>query len=179
MLPGRDGADEADEGIAVGDDADGVGAAADLPVQPFLYPALGGGANESVSRLFNVRAAAVSGEGFATRPWRAASLPRALALASRRRMSASPLSMIRDADLREIVTEGDVRPVTDTDPGPLGRRIAWELQDEPVLKAARQQFAPSSPGARSASVGYCSARRRRRSRPRSTGTVRWAPGLLT
>jgi hypothetical protein len=36
VLLGQDGADEADEGIAAGEDADDVGTAADLAVQPFL-----------------------------------------------------------------------------------------------------------------------------------------------
>jgi hypothetical protein len=40
----QDGADEADQRRAVGEDADDVGAAADLFVEPFLYPALVGGA---------------------------------------------------------------------------------------------------------------------------------------
>ena len=34
MLLGEDRADEADDGAAVGEDADDVGAAADLPVEP-------------------------------------------------------------------------------------------------------------------------------------------------
>jgi hypothetical protein len=52
-----------------------------------------------------------------------------------------PLSLIPDPDLREIVGEGDIRAVTGAEPGQLARRIAWELQDEPVLKGAWQQFA--------------------------------------
>ena len=36
VLFGQDGADEADQGVAAGEDPDDVGAAADLPVQPFL-----------------------------------------------------------------------------------------------------------------------------------------------
>ncbi len=40
VLLGQDGADEADEGAAGWEDADDVGAPADLAVQPFLYPAL-------------------------------------------------------------------------------------------------------------------------------------------
>jgi hypothetical protein len=36
VLFGEDGADEADQRFPVGEDADHVGAAADLPVQPFL-----------------------------------------------------------------------------------------------------------------------------------------------
>ena len=36
VLLGQDGADEADQGVAVGEDADDVGAAADLAVEPFL-----------------------------------------------------------------------------------------------------------------------------------------------
>ena len=36
MLFGQDGADEADQRIAVGEDADDVGAPADLLVEPFL-----------------------------------------------------------------------------------------------------------------------------------------------
>jgi len=35
VLLGEDGADEPDQGVAVGEDADDVGAAADLPVEPF------------------------------------------------------------------------------------------------------------------------------------------------
>ena len=54
---------------------------------------------------------------------------------------AAALSSIPDPDLREIVSEGDIRPVTGAEPGQLARQIAWELQDEPVLKDAWQQFA--------------------------------------
>jgi len=43
-LFGQHRADEADECVAVGEDTDDVGAPADLLVQPFLYPALVGGA---------------------------------------------------------------------------------------------------------------------------------------
>jgi hypothetical protein len=39
------------------------------------------------------------------------------------------------------VGEGDIRLATGDEPGQLARQIAWELQDEPVLKAAWQQFA--------------------------------------
>lgn len=52
-----------------------------------------------------------------------------------------PLSSIPDADLREIVAEGDIRVVAGAEPGQLARQVAWELQDEPVLKSAWQQFA--------------------------------------
>jgi hypothetical protein len=37
VLLGEDGADEAEQGVAVGEDADYVGAAADLPVEAFLW----------------------------------------------------------------------------------------------------------------------------------------------
>jgi hypothetical protein len=40
VLFGQDGADEADEGVAVGEDADDVGSPAYFPVEAFLYPAL-------------------------------------------------------------------------------------------------------------------------------------------
>ena len=43
VLLGQHRADQADDGLAAGEDADHVGAAADLLVQPFLYPALVGG----------------------------------------------------------------------------------------------------------------------------------------
>ena len=43
VLLGEHRADQADDGAAVGEDADDVGAAADLLVEPFLYPALRGG----------------------------------------------------------------------------------------------------------------------------------------
>lgn len=55
--------------------------------------------------------------------------------------SSPALSSIADADHREIVSEGDIRPVAGAEPGQLARQIGWELQDEPVLKAAWQQFA--------------------------------------
>ena len=51
------------------------------------------------------------------------------------------LSSIAELDLREIVREGDVRPFADDDPAQLARRLAWELQDEPVLKDAWRTFA--------------------------------------
>jgi hypothetical protein len=43
VLLGQDGADEADEGVAAGEDPDDVGAALEFLVQPFLYPAFGDG----------------------------------------------------------------------------------------------------------------------------------------
>jgi hypothetical protein len=52
-----------------------------------------------------------------------------------------PLSTIDDVNLREIIGTGDVRPVTDADPGQLARQLAWESQDEPILKAAWKEFA--------------------------------------
>ena len=50
-------------------------------------------------------------------------------------------SAITDPDLREIVLQADIRPVTGTDPRMFGRQLAWELQDEPILKKAWQSFA--------------------------------------
>ena len=41
--------------------------------------------------------------------------------------------------LEEILRIGDIRPFTG-DPRELGRQLAWELQDEPVLKAAWNAF---------------------------------------
>jgi hypothetical protein len=52
-----------------------------------------------------------------------------------------PPTTITDPDLREIVLHADIRPVTDTEPGRFARQLAWELQDEPVLKDAWQRFA--------------------------------------
>ncbi len=80
------------------------------------------------------------------RLWEAHRVPRRRAAAwlwpARYRYRRSPaLSLIPDPDLREIVGEGDIRLVTGAEPGQLARRIAWELQDEPVLKGAWQQFA--------------------------------------
>jgi hypothetical protein len=48
---------------------------------------------------------------------------------------------ITDPDLREIIDTGDLRPVTADDPVALARRLAWELQDESILKSAWQEFA--------------------------------------
>ena len=53
----------------------------------------------------------------------------------------TPVAAISDPDLREIITIADLRLVTDTDPSRLARRLAWELQDEPVLKRGWQKFA--------------------------------------
>lgn len=52
-----------------------------------------------------------------------------------------PPFTIADPNLREIISQGDIRPVTDTEPWSLARRLAWELQEEPVLKDAWQRFA--------------------------------------
>jgi hypothetical protein len=62
-------------------------------------------------------------------------------LAKFRYRKPSALSSIPDPDLREIAGEGDIRLATGDEAGQLARQIAWELQDEPVLKAAWQQFA--------------------------------------
>ena len=56
VLLGQHRADQADDGVAAGEDADHVGPAADLLVQPLLYPALAGGASEWVLLLVSVRA---------------------------------------------------------------------------------------------------------------------------
>jgi hypothetical protein len=42
VLFSKHGTDQTDDGCTVGEDADDVGAAADLFVEPLLYPALGG-----------------------------------------------------------------------------------------------------------------------------------------
>ena len=53
-----------------------------------------------------------------------------------------PLSRITDSDLRDIITYGDIRPVTARESaGELSQELAWQLQDEPVLKDAWQRFA--------------------------------------
>ena len=52
-----------------------------------------------------------------------------------------PLSSITDPELREIVTHADIRPVTGCEPRTFARRLAWELQEEPVLKDAWLRFA--------------------------------------
>ncbi|MFE5868441.1 DUF4231 domain-containing protein [Streptomyces roseifaciens] len=41
----------------------------------------------------------------------------------------------------EIVRHGDLRVLSERDPDALSRRLTWELQDKPVLKAAWQTFA--------------------------------------
>jgi SLOG in TRPM, prokaryote/SMODS and SLOG-associating 2TM effector domain 1/Protein of unknown function (DUF4231) len=57
---------------------------------------------------------------------------------SRSRPAPAPIA---DPDLREIIETGDLHPVTREDTSDLARRLAWELQDEPVLKSAWQEFA--------------------------------------
>jgi hypothetical protein len=49
MLTPPDGTDEANQGVAVGEDPDDVGAPPDLLVQSLLYPALGGGSTRQGS----------------------------------------------------------------------------------------------------------------------------------
>jgi SLOG in TRPM, prokaryote/SMODS and SLOG-associating 2TM effector domain 1/Protein of unknown function (DUF4231) len=53
----------------------------------------------------------------------------------------SPPAGIGDPALREIITIADLRLVTDTDSSRLARRLAWELQGEPVLKQGWQKVA--------------------------------------
>ncbi len=52
-----------------------------------------------------------------------------------------PVSAIDDLDLREIISQADIRPAGGADPDLLGRELAWELQAEPVLKEAWASFA--------------------------------------
>jgi len=52
-----------------------------------------------------------------------------------------PLSVIEDVRLREIIGTGDLRPVAGADPEQLSRQLSWDLQHEPVLKSAWQDFA--------------------------------------
>jgi len=50
-------------------------------------------------------------------------------------------SGITDPDLREIVTNADIRPITaGSEPGQFARQLSWELQDEQILKDAWQRF---------------------------------------
>jgi hypothetical protein len=67
--------------------------------------------------------------------------PRGAARLLPNRSGTTSPSPITDPDLREIIETGDLRPVTADTPAELGRRLAWELQDEPVLKSAWQEFA--------------------------------------
>ena len=46
-----------------------------------------------------------------------------------------------DDDIRRIINDGDVRPFAGSRPGQLARQLAWELQDEPLLKDAWRAFA--------------------------------------
>ncbi len=77
--------------------------------------------------------------------WRTHREPRASGAARllpRRLRQRSPkLSSITEANLREIVRDGDVRRFSDDEPAQLARRLAWELQDDPVLKDAWRTFA--------------------------------------
>ena len=77
--------------------------------------------------------------------WRAHREPRSSAgarlLPRRFRPQPPEISSIPDLDLREIVRDGDVHHLTGDDPAQLARRLAWELQDDPVLKDAWRTFA--------------------------------------
>jgi hypothetical protein len=50
-------------------------------------------------------------------------------------------SALSDPDLREIISHADIRPAAGADPEMLGRELAWELQEDPVLKGAWASFA--------------------------------------
>jgi hypothetical protein len=52
-----------------------------------------------------------------------------------------PPDAIEDLALREIVRDGDLRRFRASEPAQLARQLGWELQDEPVLKAAWRAFA--------------------------------------
>jgi len=59
-----------------------------------------------------------------------------------RHRKSPPLSRITDADLREIITYGDIRLVTVKESADeFDQELAWQLQEEPVLKDAWQCFA--------------------------------------
>jgi SLOG in TRPM, prokaryote/SMODS and SLOG-associating 2TM effector domain 1/Protein of unknown function (DUF4231) len=46
-----------------------------------------------------------------------------------------------DSPVRQIASRGDIRPFAGSESGQLARLLAWELQDEPVLKDAWRTFA--------------------------------------
>lgn len=79
--------------------------------------------------------------------WQAHRVPRRRRLARllprgyRLHRPPASVSTIPDPDLREIVRDGDLRPVRDVEPDVPARQLAWELQDEPVLKQAWNSFA--------------------------------------
>lgn len=52
-----------------------------------------------------------------------------------------PVSAVEDPDLREIITKGDLRLVSGSQPSLLARQLAWELQDACTLKHAWHKFA--------------------------------------
>ncbi|PSJ30372.1 hypothetical protein B7P34_02085 [Streptosporangium nondiastaticum] len=54
---------------------------------------------------------------------------------------AAAQSQSESEEVHEIVRHGDLRVLSERDAGALSRRLTWELQDEPVLKAAWQTFA--------------------------------------
>jgi hypothetical protein len=82
-----------------------------------------------------------------SRLWAVYQIPRrrraAWLLPSRFRYRPLPSpSGIADPDLREIVTNADIRPIAaGLEPGQLTRQLSWELQDEPILKDAWRSFA--------------------------------------
>jgi hypothetical protein len=52
-----------------------------------------------------------------------------------------PIPAIAAGALQEIITIADLRVVSDTDRSRLARQLAWEVQDEPVLRPGWQKFA--------------------------------------
>ncbi|MEU6238076.1 DUF4231 domain-containing protein [Kitasatospora sp. NPDC047058] len=75
--------------------------------------------------------------------WRQLHRPKhATALRRRRRGGGASLATSdEDAEVGEIIRAGDLRLLTDDEPRALARRISWDLQDAPALKAAWRTFA--------------------------------------
>jgi hypothetical protein len=65
-----------------------------------------------------------------------------------------PLSLITDPVLRDVVADGDLRPLSEDEAPGLGDRLAWEFQPDVTLKAAWRRFATYDHLAKGSRKGY-------------------------
>ncbi|MGZ6613110.1 MAG: DUF4231 domain-containing protein [Solirubrobacteraceae bacterium] len=65
-----------------------------------------------------------------------------------------PLSSITDPGVREVVADGDLRPLSEDEAPSLGDRLAWEFQPDATLKAAWRRFATYDHLAKGSRKGY-------------------------
>jgi hypothetical protein len=97
---------------------------------PVVMVVAGGGSVATAEVLAAVR-----------RGWPVFIIERTGGLADRLGSLRAAQQAVEDPELREIVETGDLRLIAGEGPEDLTRQLSWELQNEPVLKSAWQEFA--------------------------------------